>query len=66
VLFEIKARIASFPPEERARAISGRIESLAKDPLLRLDELKVAEHEGGAVISYADRTIMTVSTWMPG
>ena len=33
VLFEIKARIASFSPEERARAISERIESLAKDPL---------------------------------
>jgi small-conductance mechanosensitive channel len=61
VLFEIKARIASFSPEERARAISERIESLAKDPLLRLDEVKGVETEEGAVIVYADRTIMTVS-----
>jgi len=61
-LFEIKAPSASFSPEQRAKAITERIESLAKDPLLRLDELKVAEHEGGAVISYADRTIMTIST----
>ena len=62
VLFEIKARIASFSPEERAKAVSERIETLAKDPLLRLDELKGVETDEGAVISYADRTIMTIST----
>lgn len=61
VLFEIKAGIASFSPEQRAKAISERIESLAKDPLLLLDQLKVIETEEGAVIGYADRTIMTVS-----
>jgi small-conductance mechanosensitive channel len=60
-LFEIKVPISSFSPEVRAKAISERIESLAKDPLLRLDELKVAEIEEGAAIGYEDRTIMTIS-----
>ncbi len=60
-LFEIKAPIASFSPEQRAKAITERIEALSKDPFLRLDELKVVELEEGTVISYADRTIMTVS-----
>jgi len=62
VLFEIKAGIASFSPEQRAKAISERIANLSRDPLLRLDELKVSEVEEGAVIVYADRTIMTIST----
>jgi hypothetical protein len=61
-LFEIKAPIASFSPEQRAKAITERIEALSRDPLLRLDELKGVETEEGAVISYADRTIMTIST----
>jgi len=60
-LFKIKTPILSFSPEQRAKAISERIESLAKDPLLRLDELKVMEIEEFAVIGYADRTIMTIS-----
>lgn len=62
VLFEIKAPIASFSPEQRAKAITERIEALYKDPFLRLDELRVAEVEEFAVIGYADRTIMTIST----
>jgi small-conductance mechanosensitive channel len=60
-LFEIKVGIASFTPEQRAKAITERIESLTKDPLLRLDDLKASEVEEGAVIGYGDRTIMTIS-----
>lgn len=60
-LFKIRVGIASFSPEQRAKAISERIESLAKDPLLILDQLKAVETEEGAVIGYTDRTIMTVS-----
>jgi len=62
VLFEIKTPIASFSPAQRAKAITERIEALSKDPLFRLDELRVTEVEEFAVIGYADRTIMTIST----
>jgi hypothetical protein len=55
-LFEIKAPIASFSPEQRAKAITERIEALSKDPFLRLDELKVVELEE-ARDHLADRTI---------
>jgi small-conductance mechanosensitive channel len=60
-LFEVKERILTFSPEERAKAISNRINSLAKDPLIHLDELKATDTDEGAVIIYSDRTIMTVT-----
>jgi hypothetical protein len=61
VLFEIKERILSFSPEERAKAISDRIELLSRDSLLRLEEIKAADFDEGAAISYRDWLIMTVT-----
>ena len=61
VLFEIKERIFSFSPEDRARAITERIDALAKDSLLRLDEIQAIDSDEGAAISYRDRTIMTIT-----
>jgi small-conductance mechanosensitive channel len=61
VLFEIKEGVLSFSPEERAKAITDRIELLSRDPLLRLEELKAADFDEGAVISYRDKLIMTLT-----
>jgi len=61
VLFEIKERIFSFSPEDRARAITERIDALSKDSLLRLDEIQAIDSDEGAAISYRDRTIMTIT-----
>jgi small-conductance mechanosensitive channel len=61
VLFEIKERILSFSPDERAKAISDRIELLSRDSLLRLEEIKAADFDEGAAISYRDWLIMTVT-----
>ena len=61
VLFEIKERILTFSPEERAKAISDRIELLSRDSLLRLDEIKATDFDEGAAISYRDWLIMTVT-----
>jgi hypothetical protein len=54
VLFEIKERILSFSPEDRAKGISDRIEKLSKDQLLRLAEIKAIDTDESAVISYGD------------
>ena len=61
VLFEVKERILSYSPEERAKAISDRIELLSKDPLLRLEEIKAADFDEGAAISHKDLIIMTIT-----
>ena len=61
VLFVIKERIFSFSPEDRARAITERIDALAKDSLLRLDEIQAIDSDEGAAVSYRDRTIMTIT-----
>jgi small-conductance mechanosensitive channel len=60
-LFEIKERILSFSPEERAKAVSDRIELLSKDRLLSLGEIKVIDTDEGAVVGYRDLVITTVT-----
>ena len=61
VLFQIKEGVLSYSPDQRAKAISNRIELLSKDKLLLLDEIKAAEFDEGATISYRDRHIMTIT-----
>ncbi|OPY69568.1 MAG: Miniconductance mechanosensitive channel MscM precursor [Syntrophorhabdus sp. PtaU1.Bin050] len=61
VLFEVRDRVLSFSPKERAEAITARIEALAKDPALLLEEIKVIDSDQGAAIGYRDRAIMTVT-----
>jgi small-conductance mechanosensitive channel len=60
-LFEIKERLLSFSPEDRARLITDRIDTLYKDPLVRLSEIKAIETDEGSMVSYGDKTIMTVT-----
>ena len=61
VLFEIKERILSFSPEDRARAITERLDALTRDSLLRIEEIKAADFDEGAAISYGQKTIMTIT-----
>ena len=61
VLFEIKERILSFSPEDRARAITERLEALTKDQLLRVEEIKANDFDEGAAISYGQQIIMTIT-----
>lgn len=60
-LFEIKEGVLSYSPDERAKAISKRIELLSRDKLLLIDEIKAADFDEGATISYRDWHIMTVT-----
>jgi small-conductance mechanosensitive channel len=61
VLFEIKERILSFSPEDRARAITERLDALTRDSLLRIEEIKASDFDEGAAISYRQKTIMTIT-----
>jgi small-conductance mechanosensitive channel len=60
-LFEVKERVLSFSPEDRARLIAERIDTISTDPLLRIGDIKAIETDEGSAISYRDRIIMTVT-----
>jgi small-conductance mechanosensitive channel len=60
-LFEVRERILSFSPEDRARAITERLEALTKDQLLRVEEIKANDFDEGAVISHGQQIIMTIT-----
>ncbi|OPY82957.1 MAG: Mechanosensitive channel MscK precursor [Syntrophorhabdus sp. PtaU1.Bin153] len=61
VLFEVREPVLSFSPQERADAVTGRIDKLAKDPSLRLEDIKVSDSDQGASIGYRDTIITTVT-----
>lgn len=57
----IKAKIASFSPEDRAHAVSERLAKLAKDPAFQIDSLKVADTGTTSDIMTGDLVLMTVT-----
>ena len=67
-LFYVYAKIGSYPPEDRAIAISGRISKLADDYYFKEDSLIVVVSELSYDINYKDETITSISepdaVWM--
>jgi small-conductance mechanosensitive channel len=60
-LFTVKDRILSFTAEERAKAITGRLEKIARMPVFALDSLDVVHGETSSDIVAGDLIIMSVS-----
>ncbi len=60
-LFTVKGRILSFTPEERARAITGRIEQIATSVVFTEKSLGVVANENSSDIVAGDIIIMSVS-----
>jgi small-conductance mechanosensitive channel len=60
-LFTVKDRILSFTAEERAKAISGRLEKIARMPVFALDSLGVVHGETSSDIIVGDLIVMSVS-----
>lgn len=60
-LFEVQERVASFTPEERARAITEKLIRLSKDPLLREESITTAEDELTTDIVAGDLVVMVVT-----
>lgn len=60
-LFTIKARILSFSPEDRAKAISFRLAKLAHDPLFHVDSLKVLDSDTTSDVAAGDMILMSVT-----
>jgi small-conductance mechanosensitive channel len=57
----IKTKIVSFSPEERARAITNRLDKLVQDPLFSAERLMVIDEESVSVIVSGDTILMSVS-----
>lgn len=60
-LFQIYCRIGSFSAEDRARAISNKLKSLAKDSGFKADSLMLTEVENYSELSIGGMVIMSIS-----
>ncbi|MDU0459584.1 MAG: mechanosensitive ion channel family protein [Geobacteraceae bacterium] len=60
-LLAIKANVLSFSPEDRAKAISARLEKLVKDPLFHVESVKVTDSESTSDIVAGDMILMSVT-----
>lgn len=60
-LFMVRERIFSFSPSDRAKAISGKLDKLLKDPLFRTDSIVTAETETATDIVAGDMIVMSVT-----
>jgi small-conductance mechanosensitive channel len=60
-LFLVQERVFSFSPEERAAAVSGKIQRLSREPVARINAVHVAESEAVSEIVLDDWVIMTVT-----
>ncbi len=59
-LFTIQNRVGSFSPQERAKAVSGRLLALADDATFSLDQLEVDDQDGVTIL--AGETIVVAIT----
>lgn len=59
VLFRVRG-VSAYPPEQRAQLIVERIVSAAKDPNIKVEDLKVEESQIFSEVKAGDRTILRV------
>lgn len=57
----IKAKVLSFSPEDRANAISSRLVKLVREPLFKVDSVKVVDSDSTSDIVTGDMVLMSVT-----
>jgi len=60
-LFALKARLAAYTPQDRARAITERLERVASDPFQPLPPLQLAPQETSVDLLCGDTVLMTIT-----
>jgi len=60
-LFYVQERVYSFSPEDRAKAITERVQRLYRDPKVSLDAIRVEDQETATEVAAGDMVIMTVT-----
>ncbi|WP_243406905.1 mechanosensitive ion channel family protein [Cuspidothrix issatschenkoi] len=60
-LFVIQKSVGSFSPQERAQAVTNRLEIIANDPLISIDNLRVVEDSDITSIVIGDKTLFTIT-----
>ena len=60
-LFVIQKSVGSFSPQERAQAVTNRLEIIANDPLISMDNLRVVEDSDITSIVIGDKTLFTIT-----
>ncbi len=60
-LFIIKKNVGSFSPQERSQAVTNRIETIANDPSIRINGLKVLDEQDTTNIVLGEKLIFTLT-----
>ncbi|HEX9692690.1 MAG TPA: mechanosensitive ion channel family protein [Gemmatimonadales bacterium] len=60
-LFRLTGALGPFSPEERARAIAARIDSLSRDPVGARRAITIADSGGGTNLALGSTVLMTVT-----
>ena len=60
-LFLIQKNVGSFSHQERAQAVTTRLEKIANDPLISIDKLRVVEDSDTTNIVIGDKTLFTIT-----
>ncbi|MBS9388564.1 MAG: mechanosensitive ion channel family protein [Dolichospermum sp. WA123] len=60
-LFVIHKNVGSFSHQERAQAVTNRLEKIANDPLISMDKLRVVEDSDTTNIVIGDKTLFTIT-----
>jgi small-conductance mechanosensitive channel len=60
-LFVIQKNVGSFSHQERAQAVTNRLEKIANDPLISMDKLRVVEDSDTTNIVIGDKTSFTIT-----
>ena len=60
-LFVIQKNVGSFSHQERAQAVTNRLEKIANDPLISMDKLRVVEDSDTTNIVIGDKTLFTIT-----
>ncbi|WP_254433037.1 MULTISPECIES: mechanosensitive ion channel family protein [unclassified Dolichospermum] len=60
-LFVIQKNVGSFSHQERAQAVTNRLEKIANDPLISMDKLRVVKDSDTTNIVIGDKTLFTIT-----
>lgn len=60
-IFNIRAGVGAFSPEERAQAVTNRILKLAEDPTVAVDSIKIDEQPLTTNLTVGNRVLLTIT-----
>ncbi|NEQ28131.1 MAG: mechanosensitive ion channel family protein, partial [Microcoleus sp. SIO2G3] len=60
-LFNIRAGVGAFLPEERAQAVSNRLLEIAKDPTIQVEQIGIDNQQQTTNLTVGDQLVLTIT-----